>query len=326
MTGQDENIQDVMEALSTVAPAAGDAPRPPSIALAQIKERAEPKAQKSIFGRLTLMNNRKYALATLTVLVIMLVAFSFPGVRAAASDLLGLFRVQKFAPISVSPEQLALLEEIADSGVVPGEIEMIDEPEQPQRLDSLEAAESAVGWHVLSPDSIAAPDEVYLLDGGQGRLTINVESARAFLVAAGADPNLVPDSLDGADVSVTVYAGVSQNWGDGIVLMQAPSPLVEYPDDVDTVAIGEALLQALGVEPSRAKRLARSIDWTNTLLLPVPENMASFDEVSVNGEVALALGSIDGSHSGILWESNGTVFALSGSDVAALVEIANALN
>jgi hypothetical protein len=325
MTGQDENIQDVLDALSAVAPTAADAPRAPSIALAQLKERAEPGTQKSLFGRFTLMNNRKYALATLTVLVVMLVAFSFPGVRAAASNLLGLFRVQKFAAISVSPEQLALLEEIGRSGVVPGEIEMIDEPEEPHRVDSLEAAESALGWEALSPDSLSAPDDVYLLDGGQGHLTINVESARAFLSAAGADPSLVPDSLDGADVNVTIYAGVSQNWADGIVLMQAPSPLVEYPEDVDAVAIGEALLQALGVEPSRARRLARSIDWTNTLLLPVPENMASFNEVSVNGEAGLALGSVDGSHAGILWESGGTVFALSGSDVAALVDIANSI-
>lgn len=271
------------------------------------------------------MNNRKYALAAFTVLAIMLVAFSFPGVRAAASELLGLFRVQKFAPISVSPEQLALLEEIADSGVVPGEIEMIDEPDEPQRVDSLEAAESTLGWEALSPETLDAPDEVYLLDGGQGRLTINVASARAFLGAAGADPSLVPDSLDGEDVNVIVYAGVSQNWADGMVLMQAPSPLVEYPEDVDAVAIGEALLQALGVEPSRARRLARSIDWTNTLLLPVPEDMASFNEVSINGVSGLALGSIDGSHAGILWESGGTVFALSGSDVAALIDIANSI-
>ena len=325
MSGQDERIQDVMDALSVVAPTAADAPRPPSIALAQLKERAESGRRKSIFGRFGLMNNRKYALATLTVLLIMLVAFSFPGVRAAASDLLGLFRVQKFAPISVSPEQLALLEEVARSGVVPGEVEMVDEPDEPLRVDSLEAAEATLGWEAQRPAALDAPDDVYLLDGGQGRLTINVESARAFLSAAGADPSLVPDSLDGADVSVTVYAGVSQNWADGVVLMQAPSPLVEYPENVDAVAIGEALLQALGVEPSRARRLARSIDWTNTLLLPVPQDMATFNEVNINGEAGLALGSIDGSHAGILWESDGTVFALSGSDVVGLVEIANSI-
>lgn len=326
MTGQDEKIQDVLNVLSVVAPTAAEAPRSPSTALARLKERAEPGVQKSIFGRFALMNNRKYALATLTVLMIMLVAFSFPGVRAAASELLGLFRVQKFAPISVSPEQLALLEEIADSGVVPGEIEMFDEPDEPLRVDSLDVAESALGWEALGPKTLAAPDEVYLLDGGQGRLTIDVASARAFLAAAGADPSLIPDSLDGEEVNVTVYAGVSQNWADGIVLVQVPSPLVEYPEDVDTVAIGEALLQALGVEPSRAKRLARSIDWTNTLLLPVPENMARFNEVDINGVSGLALGGLDGGHAGILWESDGTVFALSGSDVAALVDIANSID
>ena len=44
------------------------------------------------------------------------VLFSFPAVRAAASDFLGLFRVQKFAPISISPEQMAMLEQLAEGG------------------------------------------------------------------------------------------------------------------------------------------------------------------------------------------------------------------
>ena len=37
-----------------------------------------------------------------------------------------------------------------------------------------------------------------------------------------------------------------QEWIDGVQLIQTTSPVVDYPDDVDTVALGEALLQFLG--------------------------------------------------------------------------------
>jgi hypothetical protein len=143
--------------------------------------------------------------------------------------------------------------------------------------------------------------------------------------AAGADPVLIPDSLDGAAVEVTLYPSISQNWNEGVVLLQSPSPLIQYPDDVDVVALGEALLQFLGMEPGQARSLAESIDWTNTLLLPIPENVASFNEVQVDGTVGLALSSLEGNNAGLLWQRDGNVYALSGGNVEELVDIANSI-
>ena len=271
------------------------------------------------------MFNRRYMWATLSVLVLLIVVVSIPGVRAAASDFLGLFRVQKFAPISISAEQLAVLGEIAESGLYPGEIEMLDEPGPAELVNSREDAAADTGWQARSPSKLGDPDQVYLVDGGSGRLTINVENTRALVRAAGADPDLIPNSLDGAVIDVTLYPSVSQNWSDGIVLVESPSPLVEYPEDVDTAAIGEALLQALGMDPSQARRLSRSIDWTSTVLLPIPEDIATFNEVGVDGVDGLAFSSLDGKNSAILWQKDGMVYVLSGGEVADLVDVANSL-
>lgn len=325
MSQHDDEMQDVLDALSKLAPTVADSPRPASQALARLKQQFESQRRASSIRRLSLMSRRSYAFATLIIVLFLVAAFSFPGVRAAASDFLGLFRVQKFAPISISPEQLALLEEVAQSGLYPGEIEMIEEPGEPQRVESLSEAEAFSGWPVRVPGELGVPDQVYTMDGGGGRLVVNVESARALMKAAGADPNLIPDSLEGAAVELTVYPSVSLNWNKGIVLLQAPSPLVEYPEDVDAVALGEALLQALGMESSQASHLARSIDWTNTLLLPIPENMASFSEVDVDGVSGLALNSVDGRNSALLWQKDGIVYALSGAETAELRKIANSL-
>ena len=325
MSEQEDKIQDVLDTLSALEPSAVDLPRPASHSLARVRQEIERQDMQSGFLRFSLMTNKRYALVPILVILLLIAAFSFPGVRAAASDFLGLFRVQKFAAISISPEQLALLEEVAVSGLYPGEIELIDEPGEPQLVDSLESAEATAGWQARSPRDLDVPDSVYFMGGGSGRLTVNVDNARTLISAAGVDPALIPDSLDGATVEVTLHSSISQNWNEGIALMQSPSPLIEYPEDVDAVALGEAFLQVLGMEPGQARRLAQQIDWTNTVLLPIPENVATFNEIRVDGVSGLALTSLDGQNSAILWQKDGTVYVLSGADVEGLKDVANSM-
>jgi hypothetical protein len=172
---------------------------------------------------------------------------------------------------------------------------------------------------------LGEPDAIFVISGASGRLTIDVENARTLMSLAGADPELIPDSLDGADVDVTVYPAISQNWDDGVVLLQAPSPLVEYPEDVNVTALGQALLEVLGMEPEPARRLAESIEWTNTVLLPIPESIASFNEVQIGDSSGLALTSVDGQIAAVLWVSEGMVFVLSGLGAEELVGLANSV-
>lgn len=324
MSEQEENIQDVLARLQELAPGAADAPKPASMALAELRSRAAPKTERRRWSW-PAFAGRRYAWATLLVVAALVLVLTVPGVRAAASDFLGLFRVQKFTPISISAEQLAVLEEVAGSGLYPGEVEFFEEPGEPVRVASLEEAAAIAGWQPASLSALGLPDAVYTIGGASGRLTVDVENARALMSLAGADPALIPDSLDGAEVDVTVYGAISQNWGDGLVLVQAPSPLVEYPEGVDVTALGQALLEALGMEPGPARRLAENIEWTNTLLLPIPENIATFDEVPIGDSAGLALTGVDGQNSAVLWESDGMVYVLSGLDPDALVSIANSI-
>jgi hypothetical protein len=320
-----EPFEDVLNQLSVLEPGAAEGPRPAGQALARLHQRLERDEENSMMRRFLLMFQRKYVYVTALAIVMLAVAFSFPAVRAAASDFLGLFRVQKFAAISVSPQQLAVLEQIAERGLYPGELEMIEEPSEPVEVESVAAAEEATGVEVRTPAELGEPDRVYVSGGGSGRLIINLEDARAIMEAAGADPRLLPDSLDGAEINVTIYDGISQNWDSGTVLMQMPSPLVEYPEDVDTAPIAEAILQALGMERAEARRLSRAIDWTSTMLLPIPEGVASFQELMVDGEAGIGLTSVDGQNSALLWQKDGILYVLSGASLDTLQNIGNSL-
>ena len=128
--------------------------------------------------------------------------------------------MQKFAPISVSPEQLARLEDMDLEGLYPGEFEWLDEPSGYQTAETLDEAQSLVegelwirGWSLQ--DELGDPSEIGIIDGGSGRLTVDLDAARAILNIANADPTLLPDSLDGADITVTTGTSVEIVWKRG---------------------------------------------------------------------------------------------------------------
>ena len=326
---EERELQDVLVQLSSLAPGPADAPKPAGQALAVIKRQVkqEKRAGCQPWQRFWQNPNRRWATAVLSLLILFTVAFSFPAVRAAASDFLGLFRVQKFAAISVSSEQLALLERVAEEGVSPGELTIVNAPGALIPVNSLAAAARETGLEqVLSPAALGEPDEIDVVEGGDGRLIIDAAGARRIIELAGADPTLFPEKLDGKRVEVVIFSGVQQSWDDGTVLLQTTMPLVEYPGNLDPVPLGEAMLQMLGMNRDEAARLARTIDWTSTLLLPIPRNVATFNEITINGSSGLALASLDGQYGAVMWQQNDVLYLLTGSgDTVELQRIANSV-
>lgn len=333
MRNEEDAFEDVLDQLATLAPGPADAPEPPAQALARLKATAPASnsRRRSVLDSMRsviAMSNRKAIAFGLTAVVLIAVALAFPSVRAAAGDFLGLFRVQKFAPISVSPEQIALLEQLGEEGLTPGEFVTVVEPGEPQPVDNLAEASLLAKMPLRTiPQEDADLAEIYVTGGASGYMLVDLAGARAIMQAAGADPALLPDSLDGRRVDVTMSPSVQQLWPDGVILMQTASPVVAYPDDVDPTALGEALLQVLGLDAAAARQVAQSIDWTSTLLLPIPSEVATYRDVFVDGVVGVALTPLDGSaENSVMWQRNGIVHVLSGPlSVEQLVEFGDRL-
>jgi hypothetical protein len=329
MNEQDKQIQEVMEQLSVLQPTGANAPRPAAQAYRQVQAKLSPKRSGWLvqFGQRIAAPQRRLATAVSLAITLLIITFSFPTVRAAASDLLSLFRVQKFAAISISPEQLAILQRVAEEGIMPGELEIEQEPGALTAVNSLAEAATITGiTAVRTLPTLGDPNEIFVSEGGSGQLTINEANARSLLQAANLDPALLPAGIDGARITVVIFNGVEQRWADGTTLLQSESPLVQYPDALDPALLGEALLQFLGLTPPEAARLARQIDWTSTLLLPIPSNAATFQEVVVNGSSGIGLSSLDGQMNALVWQENGTLYLLAGSQTPAeLAALANEL-
>jgi hypothetical protein len=325
-----DDMQDVLEQLTMLAPEPGDAPHPPAIALARLKQRAMLPASQGIDKqrRKQIMSNRRFIAAGLTLVTAITLLIAFPSVRAAAGEFLGLFRVQKFAPISVSPQQLALLGQLQEQGLTPGEFVTLKEPGEPISVASPEEAASLTGYNLRSLADRDLPIEVYVTEDAAGYLEVDLAGARAIVEAAGVDPLLLPDSLDGARINVETYQAVQQLRSDGLMLMQTPSPNVVYPTDVDPALLGEAFLQILGVEASAARELAQTIDWTGTMLLPIPQGVGTYSEVTIDGVTGVAIQPVDPeTDPGIIWQRDGMVYMISGPlPVEDLIQQANRLD
>jgi len=324
-----DKYQDVMDKLAKVAPGPENAPKPAWQALNDLQTKLPRRESWAArLGHLFFAPQRRWATAVTLFIALFALAFTFPGFRAAASDFLGLFRVQKFAAISVSPDQIAILEEIAEKGLTPGDIEITKEPGEPQFVDSLDIAKREAGvTAVYTLPALGRPQAIYVSEGGSGTFHIDLEGTRAILAAAGLSPDLLPDTLEDGRVMITVFNVIEQQFEGGYALLQTESPVVTYPDGIDPTVLGTALLQILGMESDQAERLAANIDWTSTLLLPVPQEIASFSEVTIRGSSGLALSSLNGNGAALIWQENGYIFLLIGEEntTAELVNLAETI-
>ncbi len=325
-------FDDVIAKLAVLEPTKEDQPQAADAAFATLQQRLEqPAAQPQPipwFRRFTLMTaKQKWTQAAVGGVLGLMIAFfglTSSG-QALASDFLGLFRVQKFAPISISPEALANLENMDFEGMVPGELVWDEEATEPQQVASLdEAIALAPNAFVFAPD-LGEPTDVAVGSAGSGTLTVDLAAARAILNIAGVDGNLLPDDLDGSDISVATEPGIFMHWDEGnTTVVQMPSPSVSYPGNFDPQPIGQALLQFLGMSEEEAVRLSNSIDWTSTLILPIPSEFASFQEVTIQGNPGIVITDNEGGESSLIFESGGNLIMMQGNWSAdELIDLAN---
>jgi hypothetical protein len=278
--------------------------------------------------------------ATLAVIVGL---FSLAPVRAFASNLLGIFRVERFIVVDVSQERLEQIEAALDGSFF-GEQEVLEDPGDPVEVASVEEAAARAGFTPRTPVGYGDPVEIAVQGQMKLRYTPDVEGLRSVFAALDVDPDLLPENVDGQPFDFTlppavmIAYDVSESEEEiDFVLMQVPSPTTDGPADVDMQALGQAMLQVLGMTPQEAARLSQSVDWTSTLVLPITPDLATVQEIGVDGTTGLMFDSgwMEGDGEGddwdrsmtLLWQKNGivTVIASHYGDTYRLLDFAGTL-
>ncbi len=279
----------------------------------------------------------RWAAVGLAALVIVATLFSFAPIRQAAAEFLGVFRVRKFAVIPVDPERVEQLGSL--EGMVAGllnEPTILREPGEPQAVSDAAEASAAAGFQVRAPTAL--PEQAMrkffeLAAGPAMRIVVDRTQVELLLLAAGVESNL-PD-VEVITLTMDFATVVAQEYQIGkgsLFIVQTPSPEATMVPDLDLTKLGEAMLQFLGMSPEDAQRLAQQIDWTTTLVIPMPTNVGQFREVTVDGVSGVLVeevgaGSGDRGNALLLWQRDGIVYGAAGYRIEAelLLQIADSL-
>jgi hypothetical protein len=252
---------------------------------------------------------------------------SIAPVRQAAADFLGIFRVRKFTAIAVDPAQAQRLESLAkslDEGAF-GKPTTVREAGDPQPVSDAAEASAVAGFPVRVPSSLPDGASLRGFDAQAGpalHFEVDRFTMEAFLSAAGVQDASLPDvEKITADIDAPVM--VTQEYtlpgGARVSIVQFPSPEVAVSEGVDPTALGQLGLQILGIPAADAQRIAQEIDWTSTVIIPLPTDIGRSQEVTVDGVTGLLLEETrqgrPGRNSLLMWERDGIIYSIDGQDM-----------
>ena len=297
---------------------------------------------------------RAGAIAVLAFALLM----AFPTTRAMAGDLLNLFRVQQVAvlPIDLTGlESMTGNEALASqmSALIADSTEVTDEPGEPVVAANAEEATTSAGFNVRLPAD-QTPSHIYVTDSSTFNLIVDRAKAQAFIEAAGRTDLILPESIDGAEISVSIPAAVNAAFGtcpeprtekpddmgekegdragdypDCIILTQMPSPLINAPEGLDMAQLAQIGLEFSGMSREEAAAFTATVDWTSTLVIPVPRRATAYEDISVDGVTGKLIQRVTdySPEYALIWVKNGIIYAISGTgtNTAPAFEIVDAL-
>lgn len=284
------------------------------------------------------------ALAGAVAVAVVALLFTLPSVRASAQAMLDLFRVHNFAAVPFDASRLERIRSIKDENGSLGmfdDAEKLQDPGPPRGFATLDEANAAANLAARRPTFLPnalQPDSVWVTGEAATRLTLHEARLRSVLEALGLDDVQVPAGLDGQAVTVRLSPVVVQRYKNErrhVALIQSRSPEVSAPAGADFARLGEVGLRILGLDPAEARRMARSIDWHTTMVVPVPMNASQFRQVTVHGRPGLFITSRSDAKDAaarhqdrnvVLWTENGFVYGLSGDlDDFAMMQVAESV-
>jgi len=204
------------------------------------------KKETSMFKKWFAFPTVRFGTAALLILTLVL---SFPSTRALAGELLSLFRVQH---VTVVPVDFTGMEQLNGavgqniSQLISESVTMQKEPSDPVNVASADEASQLAGFNVRAPAG-QTPSRISVMSGAAFTFTIDRAKAQALLNEAGRGDLVLPEDVDGADVSVDIPSSASLAFG------TCPEPSNEgeanYEEDADYFHI-----RSLSVQSEKSNR------------------------------------------------------------------------
>lgn len=285
--------------------------------------------------------------ATLAIIAIVAVIVSATPARAWASSFLGLFRAQKVQVVTFDPAavQNAHRQLEANGEAIQQlfqEDMQVTQDGESIKVASATEAQAIAGYTPRLPAAIT-DGTITVEPGMHATFTINQQKVQTLMEAAGIKANL-PASVDGKTVTVDMSRMVTVSSGctkmDEVntdptdpdqqsctSVMQMPSPVVNAPDELNIQELGQAMFQFMGLSEEDAQALSQRIDWTSTLVLPIPnEGTIQYQDVQVDDVTGTLLQADKADGAMLIWVKNGVIYGVHSPDGAEkALEIAQSI-
>ncbi|HEY6185483.1 MAG TPA: zf-HC2 domain-containing protein [Terriglobales bacterium] len=292
-----------------------------------------------------------------SAVVVIAILIGIDPIRGWSQRVLALLRVQKIAVVSIDPATL-----VSGSETDPKPYKLINQffsdnvivtinPGKPDVVTSVSKATQLAGYPVRAISSLGAPQAVLVRGETAFQMTVDRDRIETLLDGIGRSDIQIPESANGALIAVHIPKIVVSTYGDcpapvtdthdqALVerkarqliklstnctyFIQAGSPMVSVPPNLNMSEIAEAVLQLAGMSASEAHSFCQTVDWSSTMVVPIPRNSSSHETVTVDGvEGTLITENLsDGNRYSLLWIKNGVVHSLAGhgssSDALAL--------
>ncbi len=273
------------------------------------------------------MSGRQRAAVAAALAAVLLVGvLMMPAGQAAAIGFLSLFRVQKFAPVTIDPNR-------PFDGLGLAYLEHLGKVTQPDRRStdggmttaSLSELSARAGITLRKPSALPAGvadnPQVRTFPAQEASFTLDRTKAEAYLKSSGAPNPSVPAKLDGARLTLKVPMAVSMTYGgkegqDGLprlMIGQLASPSASVEGNATPAELRDFLLGLPVLPPETVAQLRAIDDWTQTVPIPVPKDRTAWREVSLNGTPALLLTDKSVGMAALIWQKDGVVTAVAGA-------------
>lgn len=274
------------------------------------------------------MANRKPLWTALAVFIILALVFTMTPARTWASSFLGLFRVQNITVLEFDPKAANDGAEVFSANEesinrILEENMVVSDSADPYEVATLDEAAAAAGFKPSIPADLQ-DGKLTIQPAMTAELVINQAEMQALLDVLEIDLQLSPE-MDGQSVTLNIPASIiitdacqpvdndPDTFGDCTTLYQMPSPTVNAPEGLNVDKLGEAMLQLLGYSPLEARVFSQTIDWTSTLIIPIPSGEGiQHQEVRVNDVTGTLLTHAEEDGYMLMWVKNGFLFNLRG--------------
>ena len=221
-------------------------------------------------------------------------------------------------------------------------------PPRPYDVPSRSEAEKASGMKVLTPAELppgtsAATVRWGVMDRTTATFTFSAAQTQAAATRLNRTPPPMPSNIDGSKLFISGGPAVVQYYDDGtapkspsgtdpfaslprLIVAQGKGPLVQS-DGVTVEQLQQYLLAQPGVSPQLAAQIKAIKDPSSTLPIPIPVDMATSKQVTVQGVQGVFVGDSTGLGSALIWSKDGVVYGVAVTlTESQILAVANSLH